>query len=154
MTRRRSLPALALASVLLAGCTWPFGQLGGTPASSSSAGQAAIWTEPAAYRYTFTSTCGERMLVGTFEVTVEDGSVTGFRAQDPPADAFPGTAADLPTLGDIQRKAQEAAADDEAIVELERDLEDGHPTLVEIDWLPNAIDDEECYSITSYTPDA
>jgi hypothetical protein len=148
MKSDRALLAMA-AAFLLAGCTWPFGQLGGTQASHN---QSTTWTEPAAYRYTFTSTCGERMLVGTFEVTVEDGSVTAFRPLDAPAEAFPGTASDLPTLGDLQRRAQEASANDEAIVDLETDPDDGHPTQIDIDWLPNAIDDEECYAITSYHP--
>lgn len=145
------LLTVAVAAFLLAACTWPFGPLG-IASNPPGASQAPRWTEPPAYRYTFTSTCGERMLVGTFEVTVEDGNVTDFRPLDQPAETFPGVAADLPTLGDLQRKAQEAAGNDEPTVNFETDPEDGHPTLVEIDWLPNAIDDEECYAITSYAP--
>ena len=147
---------MMFAAWLLAGCAfWPSGlQPDASPsASGASSGQAGSWTVPAAYRFTFRSTCGERTLIGTFEVTVEDGNVTDYRALDGPAGAFPGAAADIPTLGDLQRRAQEAEANDEATVEMESDPDDGHPTSIEIDWIPNAIDDEECYVIESYTPD-
>jgi Family of unknown function (DUF6174) len=151
----RTIVLVMFAAWLLTGCAWPFGlQPNPSPAGpGASAQQAGAWTERAAYRFTFRSTCGERTLVGTFEVTVDDGSVNAYRALDGAAEAFPGTASDLPTLGDLQRRAQEAEANDEAIVTLETDPDDGHPTSIEIDWIPNAIDDEECYEITNYTPD-
>ena len=151
----RRIVVVTFAAWLLAGCAWPFGlHPNPSPAGpGASAQQAGSWTEPAAYRFTFRSTCGERTLVGAFEVTVEDRSVTAYRALDAAAEAFPGTASDLPTLGDLQRRAPEAEANDEAIVAVEADPDDGHPTSIEIDWIPNAIDDEECYEITNYTPD-
>ena len=151
----RRIVIMTFGAWLLAGCAfWPFvPQPAASPsASGASTGQAGSWTEPTAYRFTFRSTCGERNLVGTFEVTVEDGNVTRYRALDGAAEAFPGAAADIPTLGDLQRRAQEAEANDEAIVEMESDPDDGHPTSIEIDWIPNAIDDEECYVIESYVP--
>ena len=148
-------PALvvAVAAGILVGCARPTGQ-SADPSPSNEPGAtatvASAWAEPSAYRFAFTSTCGERSLIGQFEATVENGAVVSFRAQDDAAAAFPGTASDLPTLGDLLRRAQEAQANSEANVELVTDANDGHPARIEIDWLPNAIDDEECYAIESY----
>jgi hypothetical protein len=41
-----------------------------------------------------------------------------------------------------------------ADVSLVTDPADGHPLQVDIDWLPEAIDDEECYVISDYAPAA
>jgi hypothetical protein len=62
--------------------------------------------------------------------------------------------ADVPTLGEMLRRAAEATASGESEVTVERDPVDGHPTLVDIDWIVNAIDDEECYEILAYEPAA
>ena len=41
-------------------------------------------------------------------------------------------------------------ADELSVIPLETDPSDGHPTLIHIDWIPGAIDDEECYRTLSY----
>ncbi|HEX5578945.1 MAG TPA: DUF6174 domain-containing protein [Candidatus Limnocylindria bacterium] len=122
-----------------------------TPPPTASPG-GTVWAEPAAYVFVFRADCGERSLIGTFSVTVEDGSAIAWRPLDERASAYPGGLEDMPTLGELTRTAEEAHADARAVVELETDLADGHPTLISIDWKPNTIDDEECYRITHYEP--
>ncbi len=48
--------------------------------------------------FVFSSECGERNLIGTFEVTVEDGAVVTYQPMDERASAFPGSIDDLPTM--------------------------------------------------------
>jgi hypothetical protein len=124
------------------------------PASPTpSAGQIS-WNEPSSYVFAFDSQCGLRLLHGRWEVTVEDGQVADYRSLANPAwQPFPGT--EMPTLADLLSLVEDARADADAIVRaFEVDPEDGHPTRIDIDWLPNAIDDEECYVIEAYTPGA
>ena len=128
-----------------------------SPTPTSSVGPTAspvsnVWVEPAAYVFVFSSECGERNLIGTFEVTVEDGAVVTYQPMDERASAFPGGIDDLPTMGQLVGRAEDARLDPEAVLTLETDPSDGHPTLIDIDWLPNAMDDEECYAISRYAP--
>lgn len=124
------------------------GPTGSAQASGSAPPMA--WTEPAAYVFTFVSSCGERNLIGEFDVVVEDGIAIGYQPADERAASFSGGIEDIPTLGLLWARAMEASQDADAILTLETDATDGHPTLIDIDWRPNAIDDEECYRITSY----
>lgn len=144
--------AVAAALMVGAACARPIGGAG-SQTSASVSGE-PTWQEPATYTYSFQASCGERTLIGRFEVVVEHGAVIDYRALDEPAGAFPGTATDLPTLGELADRVDEAQRDDDAVVTLETDPEDGHPARIDIDWVPDAIDDEECYVIESYTPGA
>src|SRR5262245_38719425 len=108
------------------------------------------WSEPAAYVYAFDSRCGERNLIGKFKVVVEGGVAISYQPLDERAASFPGGIDAIPTLGQLSARAEEASKDDKAVLTLETDPTDGHPSLINIDWLPNAIDDEECYQITHY----
>ena len=121
------------------------------PASPTPSAGQTFWIEPSSYVYAFDSQCGLRLLHGRWEVTVENGQATDFRSLDDPAwQPFPGT--EMPTLADLLNLVERARADEVAIVRaFEVDPEDGHPTHIDIDWLPNAIDDEECYVIEAYT---
>lgn len=119
----------------------------GSPSSSESPGLTS-WVEPLAYRYVVADTkCGggERNYIGTWELTVRNGKVASSRPIDETAQANQLTDDQLPTLRWIEERASEAP-----VVEIERDAADGHLTLVRMDWLPNAIDDEECYRISEY----
>ena len=101
------------------------------------------WTEPDSYVYVFDSQCGRRLLNGRWEVTVENGSPLT-TTHSTTRVAFP--AIEMPTLADLMHQVERARADGDAIVNaFEADPEDGHPTRIDIDWLPNAVDDEECY---------
>ena len=143
--------AAAFALILGMGCAGPTGGASVSPQASTGT-SGPDWQEPEAYTYAFEASRGERSLIGRFEVTVEDRTVVDYRALDPAAAAFPGTSADLPTLGELFERVDQAQKDDDAVVTFETDPLDGHPTRIEIDWLPNAIDDEECYVIESYMP--
>jgi hypothetical protein len=118
-----------------------------SPQPSGTASPAAVWSEPEAYSFQFEASCGERDMLGHFLVIVEHGAVIAYDSLDasPPRES-------VPTLGDMLARVAAARADGVAQVELETDPVDGHPVWVNIDWLPNAIDDEECYEISNYVP--
>lgn len=120
----------------------------GTGAAASSSPPA--WVEPAAYKFSFESSCGERALIGRFRAEVQDGVVVRSEGLD---DAGRGALmlriADIvPTLGEMQ--ADVAAVGGGARVVIERDPADGHPVVISADD-PNSIDEEICYRILEYT---
>lgn len=122
------------------------------PVTESSTGDPLEWTEPDDYRYVLESRCGERALIGTFEVTVHEGDVQSISALDEDAEAMlqhvgPDSA---PTIGELVSKLEAATQNGADRVNLELDSDDGHPSLIEIDYDTNAIDDESCYMITEF----
>lgn len=128
----------------------------GTEASSSSArAQAqsrAPWKEPASYTYTLRSSEGERSLLGTFRITVRDGTVvkavglddSGRRVVEDVPDA-------VPTVGELLEELEQARRDGADTAEAEY-AADGHPVRISLDWEENAIDDEALYVIRAYEP--
>jgi hypothetical protein len=123
-----------------------------TPVASAS--NSVQWREPASYTFTLESTCGERALIGTFNVEVQDGETVGVEAisgyfVSHPA-ALPTSL--VPTLDDILAEAADARSRDADEVSVVLDPIDGHPVRVSIDWKTNTIDDEACYEITNYSP--
>jgi hypothetical protein len=108
------------------------------------------WQEPDHYVFEFEASCGLRVLHGRFRAFVADGTTYRFEALDDAAAAFPLSAADLPTLGDMLDRAHEASVSEQSTVELVTDPLDGRPVRIEIDWIRTAIDDEECYEILAY----
>jgi photosystem II stability/assembly factor-like uncharacterized protein len=139
-----------------------------SPRGSNSAGPtpASIdWQEPAAYSFTYDWCGGESNLTGKWHIRVENGAVVGFERLDggPPPIAEP----HIPTLAQMLAHARAAQAGENPhllfpqlpsspgateapIVSLMSDPGDGHPLEIRIDWLPAAIDDEECYRISNY----
>jgi hypothetical protein len=119
------------------------------PTASASGPQASPppttgWVEPTEYRFVLESSCGERNLLGTFDITVRNGQATAYQALDEQAAVFVGSLGDMPTLGKLMARREEMRN-----VEFDRD---GHPTLINFDPVPQAIDDEECYRIGGYDP--
>jgi hypothetical protein len=112
------------------------------------------WTEPDRYTFEFEASCGLRVLHGRFRADVVNGVTQEYERLDQIQLPLPLEPADVPTLGEMLRRAAEATASGESEVTVERDPVDGHPTLVDIDWIVNAIDDEECYEILEYEPAA
>jgi hypothetical protein len=111
------------------------------------------WAEPPAYKFTLTSTCGERALIGRFRVTVASGAVTRTEGLDDAArKALMLRLSKLvPTLGQLLDEAATARRDGADDVVVHVDPRDGHPTSIRIDPSRDAIDDESCYDISDYS---
>ncbi|MEU4219451.1 DUF6174 domain-containing protein [Actinoplanes sp. NPDC026623] len=113
----------------------------------------ATWAVPAKYGFTLESECGERALIGRFQVTVVDDKVVHAAGLDDSARrALMLRLADLvPTLKQLETEAETARRQGADEVVLERDPFDAHPTKIAIDPSSSAVDDEECYTIEDYT---
>ena len=140
----------AILLMAAAGCA---GQPAGTPTAVRPSPAPPAWTEPAAYRFTFESSCGEQPLIGRFRVDVTDGGVDTIRGLDEAGKrAVMLRIANLvPTLGQMVADAEQARADGADEVVIERDPADGHPVAIRVDRDRNAVDDETCYTISDYT---
>jgi hypothetical protein len=111
------------------------------------------WTEPANYRFTFDSACGEQALIGRFRVDVADGVVDRTVGLDDAGKRalMLRIAGLVPTLGKMVADAEAARAQGAEEVLIDRDPLDGHPTRIRIDHNRNAEDDETCITISDYT---
>lgn len=140
------LPAFLL--LILAGAC-----AGTDPGSNVSQEPPATWAVPAKYGFTLDSQCGERALIGRFQVTVQDDKVVQAKGLDDSARrALMLRLADLvPTLRQLEVEAETARSEGAEVVRIERDPSDAHPTKITIDQSLNAIDDESCYTIEDYT---
>ena len=108
---------------------------------------AVTWVEPADYQFVLESNCGLHSVLGTFAVTVENHEVTGFRtiaAQPARRDV---SVEELPTVGELVRRAEELQATSEADVTLVLDLVDGYPATVRFMWEEDTTRNE-CYEIS------
>lgn len=121
--------------------------------STVGAPPAGEWAEPEAYSFILDSYCGERTLFGRFAIDVENGDVVAFRGLDLQGRAAASSLQprDLPTLADLLALATNARTTGADRVDLVTDPADAHPVLIEIDWLSEAMDDEECYSTHDFT---
>ena len=140
----------AILLLAAAGCAGPDAPTAaGAPAG---AGTPPAWTEPADYKFTFESSCGEQPLIGRFRAEVAGGTVTATEGLDEAGRrALMLRIADLvPTLGRMVGDAEQARAQG-ADVTIERDPADGHPTAIRIDPDAQAVDDETCFAISDYT---
>lgn len=122
------------------------------PAPSPASSAVAEWTEPVAYSFTLESRCGERNLIGRFAVEVENGVVVAVEGLDDRGETATSVVqpADVPTLAGLLALVAEARSDGADKVDLVTDPADGHPVLVEIDWVAAATDDEECYTVSDF----
>jgi hypothetical protein len=138
--------ACVVIAFLLAGCGKTVDTGGGEP-----------WMEPSNYSYQLSSNCGERILIGTFWVTVVDHVVIGVDARDPAAAAVleQGYSDAVPSLSELIAEYTEAIDGAADVVEIEQGG-DGHPESITVDWSSHAMDDEACYKIADYVvyPDA
>lgn len=110
--------------------------------------RAAAERIPPDYSYRLTSSCGERALIGTYDIVVQDRDrvVSGARA-DGAASMIENL--EYPTIKALLDDA--LRADSPAEVEFETDAA-GLPARLSIDGEPDAIDDEECYVFAAITP--
>ncbi len=111
------------------------------------------WSEPAAYKFTLKSSCGQGTPEGTFQSVVQGGLVVQNTALDEPARKALGLklAKLVPTLGQIETEASSAQKSGADEVVIDHDAADGHPTKVRIDPKKDTKGDEYCYAISDYS---
>lgn len=131
----RRLIGLLAAIPVLAAC----GDASAPPTRAIEPAQAAL---PASYSFDLTSRCGERSLLGAYRVWVADDAVV--RVEPREGTPRPADLADVPTIADLEAQIEDVGPD--AVVEVDR-ADDGRLRSVSIDHLPDAIDDEECYTV-------
>lgn len=109
------------------------------------------WEEPAMYTFVVDSSCGERTFLGEYRVTVENAVVVNAEALDDTAAATlqsVGGTDFIPTVDEMVTEylqAAESGADSSSLA-----IEDDVPSLIEIDYDTEAIDDEVCYEISGF----
>ncbi|GII97731.1 hypothetical protein CLV28_2091 [Sediminihabitans luteus] len=148
MTRRRThgRPALPLAGAVVA-----LGLLlGGCAAGDVEAARTA-WAAAGVpdYAYVLDAGCGERALYGRFEVTVEDDVVVEVVGPDGSVEPETFTSWGGATIPDLLDRLADDAGH---LTAFDADPATGVPTRYELDPLPEAIDDEECATISDFTP--
>ncbi|MFJ9818435.1 DUF6174 domain-containing protein [Streptomyces sp. NPDC101151] len=143
---RFPLPRLAL----IAGLVWATTACQGESESLGQAKESTAWREPSAYTYTLKSTGGERLLIGSFRVTVREGKVMHAVGLDEQGRGVvrrsPGT---VPTIGALVRELEQARRDGADTAEAEYSTT-GYPVRITVDWSVNAADDEAQYVISDY----
>ncbi|WP_203758043.1 DUF6174 domain-containing protein [Cellulomonas chitinilytica] len=152
-TASRALALAVLVAGLLGGCaSMPGSAVDPDVAASASAAWAAHGSDD--YAFTLTAECGERLLWGTYRVTVTGGTITDVVGLDETAVRIVGEGHDLaeeiPTLSELQARVLDTDADD--VAEVSFDPATGYPASVLFDPMPQGTDDEECYVVTDYAP--
>ncbi|MCZ0984928.1 DUF6174 domain-containing protein [Streptomyces diastatochromogenes] len=144
---RSALPHL----VLIAGLVWSTAACQ-EEAESGAAAQAesTAWKEPSAYTYTLKSTGGERLLIGTFRVTVREGRAVRVVGLDEESrDVVRRSPGAVPTIGGLLKELKQARRDGADTAEAEYSTT-GYPRSITLDWSANAVDDEARYVISDY----
>lgn len=103
------------------------------------------------YGFTLTSSCGERNLIGDFDVEVAAGEVVAVSASLAHLEMTPESYVESGgrTIDGFLDLVEERHA---AVTDVAFDDELGYPTRLTLDPMPRAIDDEECYAITDVHP--
>ena len=144
--------AVVVAVVLLVGAAVWLVTLARDPAPprDPAVAQVLAWTPPADYTMDVQVSCF--CPSGTFRVTVEDGERVDVEVLDAPGQAIGDVPLDLaPTMVEILDRLRETV-DGEGEVRQLVVADDGHPEVVDLDPIPNAVDDEIGWTITSFTP--
>ncbi|WP_022923425.1 hypothetical protein [Serinicoccus marinus] len=106
------------------------------------------WAAPEAYRYQVTSLCGERAFVGTFEIDVAQGEVTGARQLgEDPSDLALATAPTLEEL--LEETAAGVRARNHALVAM---TPEGDPRYLSVGRDLADSDGTSCYLIHQVVP--
>ena len=103
------------------------------------------------YAFTLTSSCGERNLVGDFDVEVAGGEVVAVAASLAHLEMTPESYVESGgrTIDGFLDLVDERHDD---VTDVAFDDVLGYPTSLTLDPMPRAIDDEECYAITDVHP--
>lgn len=135
---RSPFAAAVAVCAVLTGCG---SQVAGADPDPSSSVQSG--TPPESYTYVLTSSCGERGLIGDYNVVVENGTVVSAESRNARYPYEPDLS-EVPTLADLIAKAASAP---QSVIEYTVD-DAGLPKSLSLDPVPNGIDDEECYRVT------
>jgi hypothetical protein len=120
-----------------------------TPTKAPTESPDSEWQEPPAYSFTLVSWCGERALIGTYHVRVQDGKVTSVAPESGHQGRQTMSPVGVPTLADLLSIAADARSRGASDVSLVL-ARDGHPLFMSVDWRKDTIDDEECYEVKDY----
>lgn len=120
-----------------------------------AARQPATWVEPPAYEYTVQLSCTMEFPPGQYTLTVADGVVrkaVGDNAQSQEMIRVRKLKPEwFPTLGSLFEDFQQAEDEDADVAEISFDPVDGHPRRIRLDYDNDAIDDEACYDVVTFT---
>ena len=144
--------AVVVAVVLLVGAAVWLVTLARDPAPprDPAVAQVLAWTPPSDYTMDVRVSCF--CPSGTFHVTVEDGERVDVEVLDAPGQAIGDVTPELaPTMVEILDRLRETVDGGGEVRQLVV-ADDGHPEVVDLDPIPNAIDDEIGWTITSFTP--
>jgi hypothetical protein len=143
---KKLLILIALACAAVAGAAWAY---------AASAADDSPWAEPADYSYRVSyMVFGPGM--GTYDITVRDHSVTVVEQlpDNYGVDIESWVTVDNAwTLADLEAKYFEAKASRESDATIEYDPVTGAPTAISLDWIVDAVDDEEGFQILDYDPE-
>ncbi|BCJ41016.1 hypothetical protein GCM10010168_46850 [Actinoplanes ianthinogenes] len=144
LRRRRTALLTAISALTLSACG---NTLSGTPGASRDAVHAAAANLPSRYTYVLTSTCGERALIGRYRIAVDGAAATG----EPLGPDSNQDVTHYPAITELLAEVDTAGPD--AVIEFQADAA-GLPASLTVDPVPNAIDDEACYTFTDIRPGA
>lgn len=136
--------ALVVAACAPSGVTWPVAGLSDARDRWAAAGYDD-------YAFTLTSSCGERNLIGDFEVEVAGGEVVAVSASLAHLEMTPESYVESGggTIDGFLDLAEDRHAD---VTDVTFDDDLGYPTTLTLDPVPLGVDDEECYTITNVHP--
>ena len=144
-TRLAAVAVGVLVATVLPGC----GRSGLSPEAVEASARWDAGDLLDAYAFTLTSSCGERLLLGTYRVTVVHGDVTDVTGLDDVGVRIARMGQDLtrlvPTVGGLLDRIARDDADD--VAEVTFDADSGVPTSVTFDPRRDTADDEECYTV-------
>ena len=106
-------------------------------------------TGPVSYVYTYETVCF-CPFSGPITVTVENGTVTDVTAPEADLDGADLTEKGL-TVEDLFEIAIDAETDAD-VLDVRYDAEYGYPTVIDIDYVLDAADDEIAYTVTDFEP--
>ena len=144
--RLKNILSCVAVATLLGGCADRTLAEESAEESQVSAAAPAGWAEPSSYKFTLTSSCGERDLRGSFKSTVKGGLVVRSEGLDAPARKalMLRLSRLVPTLGQLEAQAQTARTEGTGDVVIRTDPADGHPVSI-------TIGTDECYQISDYS---
>ena len=112
------------------------------------------WEDTGITSYTWTVDllcfCGP---LGPLQVTVRDGEVAETTPLDPRVEAGQDELPTATTVEDLFQKAEDAlTSEDSGAVSITYDETYGYPTKMDIDWIRDAVDDEDTWEASDLTP--